>query len=371
MDLTDKADDLVILPSGKKFKRKTYTEYTEDELKDIISQCSNISHILSTLKLNNVYHYKIKDFIDNNKLSTSHFKLVQKNQYHYTPSNGKTIRSHSRFKASLLKEEKLINKCAICNMNPEWNNKPLTLQLDHIDGNHSNNNLNNLRLLCPNCHSQTDTYTGRNNKLIVQKRRPCSECKINRITEKNNNGICVPCRRKEKKIKLDNNKKELSILPTILYEEIQTQLPIIIEELPTLISKEIKNKNILKCKECSAEITKKSKNGYCVKCKRKGMKIIEISPKPIIKCKECQIKISPKPIIKCKECQIKISNKSKTGHCPKCQRKNSRTVERPSYKILMKEIDELGYVQVGKKYEVSDNAIRKWVRNYKDLLTRK
>ena len=145
MDLTHKAEDLVILPSGKKFKRKTYTEYTEDELKDIISQCSNISHILSTLKLNNVYHYKIKDFIDNNKLSTSHFKLVQKNQYHYTPSNGKTIRSHSRFKASLLKEEKLINKCAICNMNAEWNNKSLTLQLDHIDGNHSNNDLNNFK----------------------------------------------------------------------------------------------------------------------------------------------------------------------------------------------------------------------------------
>ena len=83
------------------------------------------------------------------------------------------------------------------------------------------------------------------------------------------------------------------------------------------------------------------------------------------------IEISPKPIIKCKGCQIKISNKSKTGHCPKCQRKNSRIVERPSYEILMEEIDKLGYVQVGKKYQVSDNAIRKWVRNYNDLPRRK
>ena len=40
----------------------------------------------------------------------------------------------------------------------------LTLQLDHIDGNSDNNNLENLRLLCPNCHTQTDTWVSRNTK---------------------------------------------------------------------------------------------------------------------------------------------------------------------------------------------------------------
>lgn len=199
MEIPPKADNLVTLPSGKYFERKIFSEYSDEELKDIIAQCSNIAHILTTLKLNSIYHYKIKDFIDKHKLSTSHFKLVQKNQYYYTPNNGKTIRSHSKFKTSLLKEHKLINTCTICNIKPEWNNKPLTLQLDHIDGNHNNNNIDNLRLVCPNCHSQTDTYTGRNNKSKIQKRRPCSNCKDNRITEKNKNGICVPCRIKIKK----------------------------------------------------------------------------------------------------------------------------------------------------------------------------
>lgn len=53
------------------------------------------------------------------------------------------------------------NHCAICQLTT-WLGKPLSLQLDHIDGNKHNNDLSNLRLLCPNCHSQTDTFAGRN-----------------------------------------------------------------------------------------------------------------------------------------------------------------------------------------------------------------
>ena len=52
-------------------------------------------------------------------------------------------------------------KCLHCDIS-EWQNKPLKLELDHIDGNSFNNKKENLRLLCPNCHSQTDTFRGRN-----------------------------------------------------------------------------------------------------------------------------------------------------------------------------------------------------------------
>lgn len=53
------------------------------------------------------------------------------------------------------------NSCLICGIS-EWNGKPITLELDHIDGNSSNNVRENVRLLCPNCHSQTDNWRGRN-----------------------------------------------------------------------------------------------------------------------------------------------------------------------------------------------------------------
>jgi hypothetical protein len=55
------------------------------------------------------------------------------------------------------------NFCAICGQPPEWNGIPLILQVDHANGDPTDNRVENLRLLCPNCHSQTDTFAGRNN----------------------------------------------------------------------------------------------------------------------------------------------------------------------------------------------------------------
>lgn len=50
--------------------------------------------------------------------------------------------------------------CVICDNDNMWMKMPLTLQVDHIDGNSDNNHPINVRLLCPNCHSQTETYCG-------------------------------------------------------------------------------------------------------------------------------------------------------------------------------------------------------------------
>ena len=66
-----------------------------------------------------------------------------------------------KLKKRLLDSNILKNVCSECGVN-EWNKKTLVLHLDHKDGNSSNHRLNNLRMLCPNCHSQTDTYCGKN-----------------------------------------------------------------------------------------------------------------------------------------------------------------------------------------------------------------
>lgn len=68
----------------------------------------------------------------------------------------------SHLKNRILQDNLIEYKCACCGNTGEWLNQVLILQLDHINGVHDDNRLENLRFLCPNCHSVTDTYAGKN-----------------------------------------------------------------------------------------------------------------------------------------------------------------------------------------------------------------
>lgn len=78
--------------------------------------------------------------------------------------------------------------CEICGQGNTWNDKLLVLQLDHINGIHTDNRLENLRIVCPNCHTQTDTFCTRKlkqhnyckdcGKEIAPKSTWCPECAL-------------------------------------------------------------------------------------------------------------------------------------------------------------------------------------------------
>lgn len=69
-----------------------------------------------------------------------------------------------KLRVRLIEEGLKEDKCEICGIH-EWNSKPLSKHLDHIDGDHHNHELSNLRILCPNCHQQTDTHGSKKLKL--------------------------------------------------------------------------------------------------------------------------------------------------------------------------------------------------------------
>lgn len=86
-------------------------------------------------------------------------------------------------KRILLEQE---NKCACCGRS-EWMGKPLTLEIDHKDGNNKNNSRDNLEGLCPNCHSNTPTWRGRN----LLKKKITNEEIINAFFETDNIRQCL------------------------------------------------------------------------------------------------------------------------------------------------------------------------------------
>lgn len=81
----------------------------------------------------------------------------------YQVFKSNSLISRKYIKTRILRKSLLEYKCEECSIDPEWNGRKLVLQLDHINGINNDNRLCNLRFLCPNCHSQTHTYS-RNKK---------------------------------------------------------------------------------------------------------------------------------------------------------------------------------------------------------------
>jgi Zn finger protein HypA/HybF involved in hydrogenase expression len=101
--------------------------------------------------------------IRNNKIKFTSRKAtkVKKNEEVFIE---KSTFSRRNLKHRIIQEKLIVYKCRDCENEGLWNNKYISLQLEHINGVNDDNRLENLCFLCPNCHSQTDTYAGKNAK---------------------------------------------------------------------------------------------------------------------------------------------------------------------------------------------------------------
>lgn len=140
----------------------------------------------------------LKRVIRDNNIDISHFKrqggssTISRITLEYLVKGSKV--SSFKLKNRLLREGYKEYKCEKCK-NTEWYGKPIPLELHHINGDNTDNRLENLQILCPNCHSFTDTYGGKNQKL--NKRKELSNEEKDEIIRKSSTKESIKCVAKE------------------------------------------------------------------------------------------------------------------------------------------------------------------------------
>lgn len=163
-------------------------KYTHEVLSAAVAASTSMAGVLRHLGLrqNGGSHAHLRRRIDQLGIDTSHFL----GQAH---ARG-MISTHRRSAAEVLIERPQSAKraappvltralleigrlytCAACSLGDAWNGQSITLHVDHIDGRFWDSRADNLRFLCPNCHSQTGTYAGRNRSAVSAADEPLSE----------------------------------------------------------------------------------------------------------------------------------------------------------------------------------------------------
>lgn len=238
---------------------------------------------------------KDKTLFDDDRLSSNKIEDIF--------NENSVIKRPLRYKEQL---KKVLNGdiCSKCGRPPEWEGEPLSFHLDHVNGDDTDNRLENLRFLCPNCHSQTLTYCGKNIK---------------------------------KKLNTDGFYKY---------------------SLEDFLDSVSKSKNY---SEVCENLNIRPAGGNIETIKKK---MIEYELDFGVKKEKNELNLIEKNLNKC-SCGEIISKDS--VNCRSCAYDRQRKVTRPDLKTLLKEINTLGgYSQVGRKYGVTGNAIKRWIKTYEN-----
>jgi hypothetical protein len=187
------------------------SSWTDQQLTDIVGECATITDVLNRLGLIPAGgNYKTV------KKALARLGLVLTGPRKKHPSSGlprvppipleQILVENSGYgtnalRLRLITSGSLENKCTACGVRETWNNKPITLHLDHINGVSTDHRIGNLQLLCPNCHSQTDTYCGRNKakskqskwKIDPKPAKPFRQCSCGRVLKSARATQCRSC----------------------------------------------------------------------------------------------------------------------------------------------------------------------------------
>jgi hypothetical protein len=186
--------------------------WTDEQLIDAVKTSNKFIDVALKLGLNNLgtNYNTIKKHIKLLNLDTSHFlnrkelsKEARKKINKLSHDELFTINNIDRkyIKKIIIKDNLLPYVCSLCGIS-EWIGKQLSLHLDHINGVNNDNRLSNLRFLCPNCHSLTETYCAKNKKNNNETKliKYCSVCK-KEIS--NYATMCRKCSSQNRKTKIE------------------------------------------------------------------------------------------------------------------------------------------------------------------------